>query len=138
MQSYTRVFRFGHDLLIPTSIGKVPHKLFLMDTGAMFNFISPAAAREVTKVHGDSDTVVKGISGKVDKVYSANKAILQFGHLRQENQDMTAFDTKPISDGVGTEVSGFLGFVLLRFLDIKIDYRDALVDFQYDSKRWNR
>jgi tetratricopeptide (TPR) repeat protein len=138
MQSYSRVYRFGHDLLIPTSIGKVPSKLFLMDTGAMFNFISPAAAREVTKVHGDADTIVKGISGRVDKVYSANKAILQFGNLRQENQDMTAFDTKPISDGVGTEVSGLLGFVLLRFLDIKIDYRDALVDFQYDAKRWNR
>ena len=138
MQSYTRVYRFGHDLLIPTSIGKVPNKLFLMDTGAMFNFISPAAAREVTKVHGDADTIVKGISGRVDKVYSANKAVLTFGNLRQENQDMTAFDTKPISDDVGTEVSGFLGFVLLRLLDIKIDYRDALVDFQYDAKRWNR
>ena len=138
MQSYTRVYRFGHDLLIPTSIGKVQHKLFLMDTGAMFNCISPAAAREVTKVRGDPDTIVKGISGRVDKVYSANKAVLTFGNLRQENQDMTAFDTKPISDGVGTEVSGFLGFVVLRLLDIKIDYRDALVDFQYDARRWNR
>jgi len=138
MQSYTRVYRFGHDLLVPTTIGEVPAKLFVIDTGAEFNSITPAAAREVTKVHGDSDMIVKGISGRVDKVYSANKAVLSFGHLRQENQDMTAFDTKSISDGVGTEVSGFLGFVMLRFLDIKIDYRDALVDFQYDAKRWNR
>ena len=138
MQSYTRVYRFGHDLLVPTTIGEVPSKLFLMDTGAEFNSISPAAAREVTKVHGDSDMIVKGVSGRVDKVYSANKAVLTFGHLRQENQDMTAFDTKSISDGVGTEVSGFLGFVLLRFLDIKIDYRDALVDFEYDAKFWHR
>ena len=138
MQSYSHVFRFGHDLLIPTSIGKVPRKLFVMDTGSLFNFISPSAAREVTKVQTDGDTVVTGISGRVDRVYSANKAVLQFGHIRQENQDMTAFDTKPISDGVGTEVSGFLGFVLLRFLDIKIDYRDALIDFEYDAKRWNR
>jgi len=138
MQSYTRILRFGHDLLVPTTIGDVPAKLFIMDTGSVFNFISPAAAREVTKVHGDSDTIVKGISGNVDKVYSANKAVLRFGHIRQENQDMTAFDTKSLSDGVGTEVSGFLGFVMLRFLDIKIDYRDALVDFQYDAKRWNR
>lgn len=138
MQSYSHVFRFGHDLLVPTSIGEVPNKLFVMDTGSMFNAISPAAAREVTKVHTDGDTIVKGISGRVDKVYSANKAILRFGNLRQENQDMTAFDTKAISDGVGTEVSGFLGFVMLRFLDIKIDYRDALIDFQYDAKRWGR
>ncbi len=137
MQSYTRIFRFGHDLLVPTSIGKVPQKLFVIDSGSVTNFISPAAAREVTKVHGDSDMIVEGVSGRVDKVYSANKAVLQFGRVRQENQDMTAFDTKPLSDDVGTEVSGFLGFVMLRFLEIKIDYRDALVDFDFDPKFWH-
>jgi hypothetical protein len=47
---------------------------------------------------------------------------------------LTAFDTKYISDGIGTEISGFLGFTLLRLLDIKIDYRDALVDFNYDAR----
>jgi len=134
MQSYTRVLRFGHDLLVPTMIGNVPYKLFLMDTGAFGNSISPAAAREVTKVSGDSHMTVKGISGSVDKVYSANKAVLQFGHLRQENQDMVSFDTTSLSDSIGTEISGFLGFALLRFLDIKIDYRDALVDFEYVDK----
>ena len=134
MRSYTTVFRFGHDLLVPTTIGKVPYKLFLLDTGSLVNFISPSAAREVTKVHGNSDVVVEGISGKVEKVYSASKAILQFGHLRQENQDMTSIDTKSISDSVGTEVSGILGFTTLRMLDIKIDYRDALVNFELDPR----
>ncbi len=137
MKSYTRVLRFGHELLVPTRIGEVPPKLFMLDTGAFTNSISPAAAREVTKVHGDADTTVKGISGAMEKVYSANKAVLQFGHLRQENQDMIGFDTTSISDNTGTEVSGFLGFSMLRLLDIKIDYRDALVDFSYDAKRWN-
>jgi tetratricopeptide (TPR) repeat protein len=138
MQSYTRVFRFDHDLLVPTSIGQTSPKLFLVDSGALTNFISPGAAREVTKIHGESDVTVEGISGKVDKVFSANKATLVFGHLKQENQEMTAFDTKPLSDAEGTEISGFLGFTTLRFLDIKIDYRDALVDFEYDRARWSR
>lgn len=137
MQSYTRVLRFGHELLVPTKIGDVPAKFFMLDTGAFSNSISPAAAREVTKVHGDPDMTVSGISGAMDKVYSANKAVLQFGHLRQENQDMIGFDTTSISDDTGMEVSGFLGFVMLRLLDIKIDYRDALVDFSYDAKRWH-
>lgn len=135
MQSFTRIFRFGHDLLVPTKIGNAPYKLFLLDTGALTNAISPEAAREVTKVHGDSDMIVKGLSGSVKNVYSANKAVLQFGHLRQENQDMLSFDTTSISESNGTEVSGFLGFATLRFLDIKIDYRDALVDFSYDLNR---
>jgi len=138
MQSFTRVYRFGHELLVPTKIGEVPDKLFLLDTGALTNAISPAAAREVTKVHGDSDTTVKGISGSVKNVYSANKAVLQFGHLRQENQDMLSFDTTSLSESDGTEVSGFFGFVMLRFLDIKIDYRDALVNFDYQPSPWMR
>jgi tetratricopeptide (TPR) repeat protein len=137
MKSFTRVYRFGHHLLVPTKIGDVPPKLFLLDTGSFNNAISPAAAREVTKVHND-DAIVKGVSGSVKKVYSANKAVLQFGNLRQENQDVTAFDMTRISEGDGTEVSGLLGFVMLRFLDIKIDYRDALVNFTYDPKKWNQ
>lgn len=134
MRSYTTVYRFGHDLLVPTRIGDVPYKFFLVGTGALMNSISPSAAREVTKVHQDTDMIVKGISGRVDKVYSASKAVLQFGHLRQENQEMTAFDTKALSDSAGIEISGILGFITLRMLDIKIDYRDALVDFEIDPR----
>jgi hypothetical protein len=74
----------------------------------------------------------------VKNVYRADKAILQFGHLRQENQDLVAFDLGHISDHTGTEISGTLGFALLRLLDIKIDYRDGLVDFEYDAKRWGQ
>jgi hypothetical protein len=80
--------------------------------------------------------IVEGISGKVDQVCRANKAVLTFDRLRQENQGITAFDTKPLSDSIGTEVSGFLGFTTLHMLEIKIDPRDNLVDFYYDSKRW--
>jgi tetratricopeptide (TPR) repeat protein len=137
MQAYTRFFRFGHDLLIPTKIGDVPPKLFLLDTGASTNYISPAAARDVTKVGADPNTTVRGISGSVRNVYSANKAVFEFGHLRQENQEIIAIDTTALSNADGTEVSGFLGFTTLRFLDVKIDYRDGLIDFSYDSKRWH-
>jgi tetratricopeptide (TPR) repeat protein len=137
MKSYTPIFRFGHDLLVPTTIGQATAKLFILDTGAFNNSISPAAAREITKVNKDDRTTIKGLSGSVDKVFSANKAVIQFGHLRQENQDMIAFDTTGVSESIGTEVSGFLGFAMLRFIDVKIDYRDALVDFEYDPKFWN-
>jgi len=138
MQSYTRVFRFGHLLLVPTSVGDVPGKLFLLDTGAFLNQITPEAAREVTKVHGDSDTIIHGLSGSVNKVYRADKAVLQIGNLKQENPDLVAFDLTPMSNDVGTEISGTLGFAMLGMLDIKIDYRDGLVDFSYDRKRWGQ
>jgi predicted aspartyl protease len=135
MKAYTTVYRFSADLLVPTRIGDTTTKLFLLDTGAFNNAISAAAAREVTKVHGDPDMIVKGLSGSVKKVYSADKLTLQFGHLRQQNQDMVAWDLTGLSEETGTEVSGFLGFAMLQLLDVKIDYRDALVDFEYDPDK---
>lgn len=63
MQSFSRVYRFGHDLLVPTRVGGAPLKLFVLDTGAWTHFISPAAAREATKIHGDPDMHVEGMSG---------------------------------------------------------------------------
>jgi tetratricopeptide (TPR) repeat protein len=135
MQSYTKILRFGHDLLIPTRVGDTPPKLFLIDSGAMMSTISPQAAREVTKVRGDERMHVKGISGSVKNVYSADKAILQFSHFRQENQDLTSFDLSNISRGAGTEISGILGFTMLRLFTIKIDYRDGLVDFIYNRPK---
>lgn len=140
MKSYAVVFRFGHALLVPTSIGPANSsaRLFLLDSGAAMNQITPAAASEITKVHGDSSTTIKGISGSVKKVYSADKVTLLFGHVRQENLDLVTFDLTHMSDRFGTEVSGILGFAVLHYLDVKIDYRDGLVDFSYVPKPFSR
>ena len=109
----------------------------MIDTGAFTNFISPGAAREVTKAHTEPNLRIKGLSGSVKNVYRADKAIITFSHFRQENQDLTAFDLSKISKDAGTEVSGILGFTTLRMFESKIDYRDGLVDFVLD-KRFTR
>jgi predicted aspartyl protease len=136
MQNYSRVFRFGHMLLIPTKLNDSGYKLFLIDTGSLRNTVSPDAAREVTKVSEDSQTQVKGLNGSVKDVFRGNDLTLTFGNLRQRNLDIVAFDTKGMSDATGVEVSGILGFTLLRMLDMKIDYRDGLVAFGFDPSRW--
>jgi tetratricopeptide (TPR) repeat protein len=134
MQDYTRIFRINHMLLIPTSMNNSVGKLFLIDTGSLTNIVTPEAAREVTKVGSDPTVRVKGVNGEVKNVFSANQLTLTFANLRQENQDMISVDMKKMSDGAGTEISGTLGFTVLRMLDIKIDYRDALVWFGYNWK----
>lgn len=136
MKSYSAVYRFGHNLLVPTRLNSSVTSLFLIDSGSTFNMISPEAARGVTKVASDSNTTVKGLSGSVKNVYRADQATLTFGHLRQQNQDITAFDTSALSNSMGTEVSGILGFSTLGLLDVKIDYRDGLVDFTFDQQKW--
>ncbi|MGA2811637.1 MAG: aspartyl protease family protein [Candidatus Acidiferrum sp.] len=135
MQRYSRVFRFEHMLLISTSVNDHPFKMFLIDTGAFDNMITPDAARETTKIYGD-DLIIKGLSGKVRKVYETGEVTLTFGHLKQ-NRSIAAFDLSSVSNSAGTEISGTLGFAMLALLDIKIDYRDGLVDFSYDPHRFH-
>jgi tetratricopeptide (TPR) repeat protein len=133
LQSFTQVFSFGHLLLMPTNVGDTASGLFALDTGALTNSMSPAMARQVGKVH-DSNIHVRGVSGAVKDVYTADKALLQFSHFRQSNEEMVTFDVSPLSKTIGTEVSGFIGFTTLKKLKIMIDYRDGLVDFDYKGE----
>ncbi|HTS11969.1 MAG TPA: aspartyl protease family protein [Candidatus Limnocylindrales bacterium] len=135
MDSYIRAYRFGHALLIPTRLNNRVTKLFLIDTGAFDDTISPRAAKEVTKISRDGQTRVHGMSGAVKDVYRADRVTLQFGHFEQKRWDLVTFDLTRMSDGFGTEISGTLGFAMLQLLDIRIDYRDGLVDFRYDENR---
>lgn len=63
------------------------------------------------------------------------KAILRFGRLHLPNLDTVTLDLPKVSRQTGTELSGFLGFAMLRLLETKLDYRDGLVGFEYDPKR---
>ena len=124
-------------LLLPVQLNKAPYRLFLLDTGAWDNTLSPEAAREASKLHKDSDIHVKGLSGQVQTVYTTGEILLTFGRFQQRRSDLVAFDLSNMSNHVGVEVSGALGFAMLYLLDIKLDYRDNLVNFTYDATRFH-
>jgi hypothetical protein len=134
MANWTKVFRFGHMILVPTFVNDSPALLFGLDTGAFANVLSLREGRQLGKVNSEDRLHVHGLNGEVNKVYSA-KATLRFARLQQPSMDVVTFDLAPQSRRVGTEVSGFLGFAMLRMLEVKLDYRDGLVDFEYDPKR---
>ncbi len=139
MKDWFPVFRSGHDLLMPVRVGEGPHvqtteKLFIVDTGASSMLISPAAAREITKVARDESIGIRGISGDVEKVYQTSEFTYSFANIKQKVYGMTSIDTTKISHGTGVEVSGFLGAPVLFRLTVRIDYRDNLMLFVYDPK----
>jgi hypothetical protein len=135
MADWTKVFRFGHNILVPTSVNNSKFMLFGLDTGAFSNLLSVRAGRKVSKVSSENSVRVHGVSGAVEKVYSSDKATLRFGHFQQANLGIITLDLSSVSRHTGTEVSGFLGFAMLRQLEVELDYRDGLVDFKYDPKR---
>jgi tetratricopeptide (TPR) repeat protein len=132
MSSWTKVWRFRSLLLVPTLVDRTGPMLFLIDTGSFSNVLSTRAAKQVTQIESDPNLQIRGMSGSVSQVYRANKATLQFGRYEQENQDIVTFDISAVTRQTGAEVSGILGFNMLRILQVKIDYRDGLVDFIYD------
>jgi tetratricopeptide (TPR) repeat protein len=137
MADWTKVFRFGHSILVPTSVNDSKPMLFGLDTGAFSNLLSVRAGRLVSKVNSEDRIRVEGVNGAVKKVYSADTATLRFAHFQQSNLGIITLDLSAVSHRTGTEVSGFLGFTMLRQLELELDYRDGLVNFKYDPKRVN-
>lgn len=126
---FTSFYRFGHIVLMPTTVGKSAHGLFLLDTGATNNSMSPQLARRVSRVR-DSNLTVKGMSGEVEKVYTVDEAVLDFAQVHQNHQDLITFDVHLISKQLGTEVSGMIGFATLKNMKVVIDYRDGVVEVE--------
>jgi len=134
MHSYVQAYRLRQYLLIPTKVNENSDKLFLLETRAFDNTITPVAAGEVTKLHRAPRVDVRGMDTGGKKVYVADSVTLDFGHLRQTVPNIPSIDLSNFSREAGTEVSGTLGMVMLDMLTVRMDYRDALVDFRYTKK----
>jgi predicted aspartyl protease len=130
MESATRVFRFGHLLLVPSRVGNATNRLFVLDTGAATTLISYELAAGVSNLNRDDKTALRGLNGRVGDVYQTGNLVLDFAGFEQKNLGMTAFNTWELSHRLGTEISGFLGLPVLDLFTLTIDYRDGLVKFE--------
>ena len=136
MQSFTKFYRFGHDIVVPVVVNDKAVGNFVLDTGADLNIMSPKLASQVTKASADGDYNMKGVSGRVQEVLTGQKAILQFAKMRIESHDLPVFSTDNISASEGTEIAGFIGIRTLVQMKMAIDYRDGLVNLEvYEFKK---
>jgi predicted aspartyl protease len=134
MDSWTRIYRSRHFIILPVRVNQLPAKLFIMDTGAFDWTLTPALAKEIGSVI-EVDTIIRGISGEANHVYTVDKQVdLDFAGVRQYERGITVIDTSATTQSVGVEISGFLGFTALRELIVSIDYRDNLVKVVFDPK----
>jgi len=138
MKDWTRVYRIGHNLMVPVLLNNSKPKMLIIDTGAFSTTVTPEVAREVTKVHTEDHIHVHGISGKVDQVYTADSITFKFANISQKVEGVVAFATPSLNRNLNMEVSGFVGYTALSQLTIGIDYRDGLMKFAYDANRGYR
>jgi tetratricopeptide (TPR) repeat protein len=139
MASYAKVFVVQDHLLIPTKVGSdTSPVLFMIDTGAGNNVIADQYVGKLQKLSKEDYIEIKGVQGKVQKVFSADDLTLQFAGFRQMNQRLIAHPLGTINE---IQFSGLLGLPILRWFTLHIDYRDGLVGFEYhephgvDTKR---
>lgn len=130
---FSRVFRFGDHLAVPTYINGGRPVLFLVDSGSTSNLIDTEIAKEFTHVSSDAFTTVKGVQGKVDKTSRANHVSLVFAGFRQDNPDLLAISLEKMSDGMGVGFGGILGMPVLGHLAVTIDYRAGAIRFEYNE-----
>jgi tetratricopeptide (TPR) repeat protein len=135
MKNFTPVYRFGHWLLIPTVVNNVPEGLMALDTGDGSMSLSYEAAKTVTHARQDTETIMKGLSGKVEKLAVGGNVDVGFARIRVPVNDIFVMDNSTWTKEFGTEVSGFIGYPALHRLIFQIDYRDGLVNFIYDIKK---
>ena len=122
MQSWTKIYRRGHELIMPTRINQGLPALFVIDTGSAMNLVDNRAARQVTK-QTDSMTLIRGMSG-ISRVGETGKFVADFAGLRLPVNGMNSMDFSH-SGGIG----GFLGYPTLQQLIMHLDSRDNLVLF---------
>ncbi len=135
MQTWTKVWRIGHEMFVPVAINKTKEKLFLVDTGASLMAVSTGAAHEFTKVHGDPLQEIVGVSGEVAKTYITEDFLVTVARIRLHVQSMESFEMSSLARANGFDTAGFLGAPVLNRMTLQIDYRDNLVNFDYDPKR---
>jgi hypothetical protein len=122
-------------LIVPTLLNTAPVKLFLLDTGSQISLVSPSAAKEIGQISDFTGVKLAGINGVIRKVPAVSNVSMLIGPVKQTRRNMLILDTSGPTRNAGVEISGIIGFPILRELVLSIDYRDNLVHFVYDPKK---
>ncbi len=126
--AFTQAFNFGHFLLVPTDVGKKSAGLFVIDSGANANTISPDLAKSMPDMRAFNSPMA-GASGQANSAFIADSATLRFAKVRKLGERISTLDLHSVSKDLGVEISGQIGFSAMEEMKVVINYRDALVEF---------
>jgi hypothetical protein len=159
-EGWSPVYVSGPAVILPTFINKKGPFLFMLDTGNYRSVLSPAvtasqlqAQRDATlDLRGSSGSIVKillkegggetdrteihGSDGRLIPVSTPLKLpVYHFTNNEYPDSLSVSFDISPTSHEAGTEISGLLGFGVLRGYYLDINYRDGLARVLYDQNQ---
>jgi hypothetical protein len=129
MAAWTQMYHFGSAIVIPARVNNSPPELFEVAASSKYNVLAPNFAQERASLKRDTASAqLEGINGKVS-AESTGQVKLELANLHFNAIRVISFDDTRTSDSSETEISGYLGFEMLRNLHFIIDYRDGLIHF---------
>jgi len=134
MSAWTQLYQFGESIAIPTVVNESPPELFEVDTSGYTNEIAIEFAKKWAGFRGTTSPRIYSIDGKVDTRWSGGVR-LRFAGFYFDSMAEPSFDMKIVTDRLGTEIYGALGFEVLHNLRTTIDYRDGLIHFDTGQER---
>jgi len=114
----------GTKIIIPTIVNDTQEALFVLDTGAAINLLSLQLAEKVNYTRSTESRIV-GLSGAVANTRKANQIDLTLAGVQQTSYNTFSIDMASMSQDMGTEIGGFVGYPLLQHVTLLIDYRTA-------------
>jgi len=127
MSGWMEMYNFGNAVLIPAQVNGSPPALFEVAAASKYNVLSPEFAPQWASLKRDFRSArLEGINGRVSSE-SSGKVKLALADLHFKGIRFFSFDDTRTSGIAETEIAGYLGFDLLRYLHFTIDYRDGLI-----------
>jgi len=161
-KNWSPVYIADSHLLLPTLINKKGPYLFALDTGSGYSILSPAVTARELAVSGDATLNLQGYAGTIVKVIPREGGaagivdstdvrspsgkllrvsrpvklpVYRFTSNEIPDKHAVSFDLTPMSHNLGIEVSGLLGFEILSYFSIDLNYRDGLAQVLFDQNR---
>jgi tetratricopeptide (TPR) repeat protein len=134
MGAWERAYYFDGAYFVALRVNDSPPKFFRVSAATDATFITTELARQSAWLISDGDSRAVGLNGTIKRTFDTGPVKLAFGHFIYPANSELSVDLTKYSDDAGTEISGLLGFDVLQNLDFTIDYRDGLIDFEYNKK----
>jgi tetratricopeptide (TPR) repeat protein len=133
VKDWSQIYRSGRDLILPTAINEKLVRLFVLSISSPETNVTADIARELSK------TYVKEVGGwggaPAFKATYANELTFNFAHFSQKIANVPTADTLLATRISGMEIGGNIGANTYHQLILHLNYRDALVKFEFIPDR---
>jgi hypothetical protein len=119
-----KAFRAGNLLLLHGTVNGHADGYLVLDSGSPHSLVS----RKLVPMNGPT-AVFAGAQGGESVAVPSAPLNIRLGAQHLVDFDYATFDASQISSRAGIEISGVIGFSMLRDWSLTVDYRNGFVEF---------